>query len=78
MGLGDAWEWVDIPEYPEKIAPHAYLAGVNNVVYAMTRWVMAPQAGLELTTFRSAASTPSCRLFPFTHAVAGRRRAMFQ
>lgn len=36
MDLGDAWEWADIPEYPEKYASLAYRIGVNYVVYAMT------------------------------------------
>ena len=34
--LGDAWEWADLPEYPEKYASMAYRIGVNYVVYAMT------------------------------------------
>jgi hypothetical protein len=36
MDLGDAWEWADIPEYPEKYASQAFRVGVNYVVYAMT------------------------------------------
>jgi hypothetical protein len=34
--LGDAWEWADSPEYPEKLASLAIRVGVNSVVYAMT------------------------------------------
>ena len=34
--LGDAWEWADLPEYPEQYASMAYRIGVNYVVYAMT------------------------------------------
>jgi len=34
--LGDAWEWADLPEYPEKYASMAFKIGVNYVVYAMT------------------------------------------
>jgi hypothetical protein len=34
--LGDAWEWADSPEYPEKFASLAIRVGVNSVVYAMT------------------------------------------
>ena len=34
--LGDAWEWADIPEYPEKYASMAYRLGVNYVIYSMT------------------------------------------
>jgi hypothetical protein len=34
--FGDAWEWADLPEYPEKYASMAYRLGVNYVVYAMT------------------------------------------
>jgi hypothetical protein len=34
--LGDAWEWADYPEYPEKFSGLAIRIGVNYVVYAMT------------------------------------------
>lgn len=34
--LGDAWEWADLPEYPERYAAMAYKIGVNYVIYAMT------------------------------------------
>jgi len=36
MDLGDAWEWADLPEYPEKFASMAYRLGVNYVIYALT------------------------------------------
>jgi hypothetical protein len=36
MDLGDAWEWSDLPEYPEPLAALAYRVGINYVVYAMT------------------------------------------
>jgi hypothetical protein len=36
MDLGDAWEWADSPEYPEKLTSLAYRIGVNYIVYAMT------------------------------------------
>jgi Domain of unknown function (DUF4159) len=36
MDVGDAWEWADLPEYPEKYASLAYRLGVNYVIYAMT------------------------------------------
>jgi hypothetical protein len=36
MDLGDAWEWADAPEYPEKYASLALRLGVNSVLYAMT------------------------------------------
>jgi hypothetical protein len=36
MDLGDAWEWADAPEYPEKYASLALRIGVNSVLYAMT------------------------------------------
>jgi hypothetical protein len=36
MDLGDAWEWADLPDYPEKYASMAYRLGVNYVIYAMT------------------------------------------
>jgi hypothetical protein len=34
--LGDAWEWADAPEYPERLASEAFRTGVNYVVYTMT------------------------------------------
>lgn len=36
MHLGDAWEWADSPQYPEKFAGMAFRIGVNYVMYAMT------------------------------------------
>jgi Domain of unknown function (DUF4159) len=36
MDAGDAWEWADLPQYPEKYASLAYRLGLNYVVYAMT------------------------------------------
>ncbi len=36
MDLGDAWEWADAPQYPEKWASLAYRVGVNYIIYAMT------------------------------------------
>jgi hypothetical protein len=36
MDLGDAWEWADQPEYPEKYASLAYRIGINYLVYSMT------------------------------------------
>ena len=36
MDLGDAWEWADYPDYPEKWTALAYRYGINYVVYAMT------------------------------------------
>ena len=34
--LGDAWEWMDDPEYPEKFTTYAYRLGVNSIIYTMT------------------------------------------
>ena len=34
--LGDAWEWADSPEYPEKPSGLAIRVGVNYIIYAMT------------------------------------------
>jgi hypothetical protein len=34
--LGDAWEWADIPYYPEKYSSAAYRLGINYIVYSMT------------------------------------------
>jgi hypothetical protein len=36
MHLGDAWEWADMPEYPESFASMAYRIGINYIVYGMT------------------------------------------
>jgi hypothetical protein len=36
MDLGDAWEWADLPEYPEKYTSEAYRIGINYIVYAFT------------------------------------------
>jgi hypothetical protein len=36
MDIGDAWEWADAPEYPEKYAALALRLGVNYVLYTMT------------------------------------------
>lgn len=36
MDLGDAWEWADLPEYPERFASEAYRLGINYILYALT------------------------------------------
>lgn len=36
MDLGDAWEWADLPEYPEHMTSLAYRIGVNYILYPMT------------------------------------------
>ena len=36
MDLGDAWEWADLPEYPERFTSLAYRIGINYIMYAMT------------------------------------------
>jgi len=36
MHLGDAWEWADMPEYPEAFASMAFRVGMNYIVYGMT------------------------------------------
>ena len=36
MDVGDAWEWADIPEYPERYASLAYRLGINYILYSMT------------------------------------------
>ena len=36
MHLGDAWEWADMPEYPEPFASMAFRIGMNYIVYGMT------------------------------------------
>ncbi len=36
MDLGDAWEWADDPQYPEKYSALAIRIGANYVAYAMT------------------------------------------
>jgi hypothetical protein len=34
--LGDAWEWMDLPCYPEIYSGQAYRMGINFIIYAMT------------------------------------------
>ena len=34
--LGDAWEYMDLPCYPEKYSGYAYRVGINFMVYAMS------------------------------------------
>lgn len=34
--LGDAWEWADLPQYPERMTSQAYRLGVNYIVYSLT------------------------------------------
>jgi Domain of unknown function (DUF4159) len=34
--IGDAWEWSDRAEYPEKFSDLAFRIGINYIVYAMT------------------------------------------
>jgi hypothetical protein len=36
MDLGDAWEWADQPEYPERFTSLAYRIGINYIAYGMT------------------------------------------
>jgi hypothetical protein len=36
MHLGDAWEWADDPEYPEKFSGLAFRVVLNYITYAMT------------------------------------------
>lgn len=36
MHLGDAWEWADSPEYPERFSSLAFRLGIDYVLYAMT------------------------------------------
>ncbi|MBI3210201.1 MAG: DUF4159 domain-containing protein [Candidatus Solibacter usitatus] len=36
MDLGDAWEWADHPNYPEKYASMSYRIGLNYIIYAMS------------------------------------------
>ena len=36
MDVGDAWEWADLPEYPEPYASLAYKLGINYIIYAFT------------------------------------------
>ncbi len=36
VDMGDAWEWADLPQYPERYTSQAYRLGVNYIVYAMT------------------------------------------
>jgi len=34
--LGDAWEWMDLPCYPQEFSGQAYRMGLNFMIYAMT------------------------------------------
>lgn len=34
--VGDAWEWADSPNYPEKETSLAYRIGINYIVYSLT------------------------------------------
>jgi len=34
--LGDAWEYMDLPCYPEIFSGYAYRIGINFMIYAMT------------------------------------------
>jgi hypothetical protein len=34
--IGDAWEFADVPYYPERMTALAYRYGINYIVYAMT------------------------------------------
>lgn len=34
--LGDAWEWADLPCYPNEFASFAFRMGINFIVYSMT------------------------------------------
>jgi len=34
--LGDAWEWMDDPQYPALFTGYAYRLGMNSIMYAMT------------------------------------------
>jgi Domain of unknown function (DUF4159) len=36
MHLGDAWEWADMPEYPERFASMAFRVGLDYIMYGMT------------------------------------------
>jgi len=36
MHLGDAWEWADMPQYPERFASMAFLIGLDYIMYGMT------------------------------------------
>ncbi|HUQ92741.1 MAG TPA: DUF4159 domain-containing protein [Bryobacteraceae bacterium] len=36
MDLGDAWEWADRPQYPERYTSFAYRVGINYIIYAMS------------------------------------------
>jgi len=34
--VGDAWEFADVPEYPEQMTALAYRYGINYIIYSMT------------------------------------------
>jgi hypothetical protein len=34
--VGDAWEWADSPQYPERATSLAYRLAINYIIYGMT------------------------------------------
>ena len=34
--VGDAWEWADSPDYPERATSMAYRIAINYIIYGMT------------------------------------------
>jgi len=34
--VGDAWEFADVPYYPEPMTALAYRYGINYIIYSMT------------------------------------------
>jgi len=36
MHLGDAWEWADMPQYPERFASMAFRVGLDYIMYGKT------------------------------------------
>ena len=36
--VGDAWEWADSPDYPERATSMAYRIAINYIIYGMTHW----------------------------------------
>jgi len=70
MDLGDAWEWADIPEYPEKYASMAYRIGVNYIIYALSHQLCLETAKSRYRT----GTTPPAAVHPTERGRGGNRR----
>ena len=35
-GMGDVWEWADLPGFPAGFSTYAYQVGINAIIYSMS------------------------------------------